>query len=349
MKPSYCLITAASLCMSITTSAQLPRIVVQGNGTPQVFTDLTAAITAAQADDYIYLSGGTFSLPSGTLLNKTLHLVGAGIHPDSTGVTGRTEIQSNATYRISTAASGSSFTGIAFIGAQEWSYGIVGDGSDDDPTGIVFQRCSFAASLNLSATPNSASSSTTFDECIFGTGSAQPVGNGGTAVLTRCIFSGSAGPLNFGNTGSGSLTMQHCVCIGTSGISGVTGGLFADCVFYGGFYSVTSEFSNCLFTGGGLPAGSVGSGNVFNLSPTTIFVDQTDNYFQFTDDLHLAAGSPGHNAGTDATDIGLYGSASPYKPGAAPVNPHYRLANIANATDGSGNLPVSIKVAAQGN
>lgn len=45
--------------------------------------------------------------------------------------------------------------------------------------------------------------------------------------------------------------------------------------------------------------------------------------------------------------MGIYGGSTPWKEGAIPSNPHIFFKNISNATDGSGNLPVQIKVSAQ--
>ncbi|MBK8582267.1 MAG: hypothetical protein IPL86_10630 [Flavobacteriales bacterium] len=75
---------AASFALSTSVSAQLPRIVVDGITAPQVFTDLNAAITAAPANSNITLSGGSFLVPGGFALDKPLHFVGAGMHPDPT-------------------------------------------------------------------------------------------------------------------------------------------------------------------------------------------------------------------------------------------------------------------------
>ncbi len=68
---------------------------------------------------------------------------------------------------------------------------------------------------------------------------------------------------------------------------------------------------------------------------------------QFTDDLHLQTGCVGVGHGTGGTDVGIYGSSSPYKPGAMPFNPHFRQADIAPSTNNNGALPVNIRVAAQ--
>ena len=65
--------------------------------------------------------------------------------------------------------------------------------------------------------------------------------------------------------------------------------------------------------------------------------------------MHLAPGSGGIGAADDGTDIGIYGSSSPYKPGNVPYNPHFRTATVAPATNPNGDLPVNIHVAAQPN
>ncbi|MBL4585431.1 MAG: hypothetical protein JKX84_00010, partial [Flavobacteriales bacterium] len=58
-------------------------------------------------------------------------------------------------------------------------------------------------------------------------------------------------------------------------------------------------------------------------------------------------GSPGAGAGTDGTDVGIYGGSYPYKHGAVPFNPHVQINQIDNQTNGQGELPVNIRVAAQ--
>ena len=63
----------------------------------------------------------------------------------------------------------------------------------------------------------------------------------------------------------------------------------------------------------------------------------------------MALNSIGHNAGNDGTDVGIYGTSTPYKDGGIPFNPHIQSASIINSPDGSGNLRVNIKVAAQRN
>src|SRR6188768_377394 len=116
MKQIQNLLCAAAIGATIHVHAQQPRIVVQHAGNAQVFTDLTEAITAAENNADLYLSGGTFIAPDGFALDKTLHFIGAGVHTDSTAATGATILSTSSSgfFRLTTGANGSSFTGVQF-------------------------------------------------------------------------------------------------------------------------------------------------------------------------------------------------------------------------------------------
>lgn len=60
---------AALVLLVNSAMGQSQRIMVQGSGAPQVFTDLTEAIAAAQANDVLYLSGGSFPYTGGLVLD----------------------------------------------------------------------------------------------------------------------------------------------------------------------------------------------------------------------------------------------------------------------------------------
>lgn len=332
-----------------TASAQLQRIVVQGSGGPAVYTDLDSAITAAQPGDKLYLSGGTFALPAGQyVFSKPLHLIGAGMHPDSSGVTGTTSIAITPQhFLITTAASGSSFTGIVFGGNGSVAYGTSAD--DDDPTGMIFQRCEFKRGLYLGFAEG-ASSSSSLDECVVrGGGTIQFQGRGGQAVVTRCIIDGC--PVNLFRPSG--LFMKNCVVLDAR-LQNSDNPIVQNCVFtYNGapLWQVSgAQVSNCLVTGGSMFSNSNTStetNNIFGIPAGSIFVNEADNAFQYSDDLHLVPGSPGAGTGNDGHDIGLYGTHAPFKAGNVPYNPHYQQADIAPATDWNGGLPVQIRTAAQ--
>ena len=335
--------------LAFTAIGQIPRIVVQGSGEPQVFSSIYDALTAAQPDDKLYFSGGSFLADTGFTLSIPLHFIGAGMHPDSTNVTGATTLTTAGTndFHFTTGASGSSFTGINFDPYFELRYGT--DASNDDPTDMVFERCSFQTIMYLGSL-EPAASSTVFNECVF---YRQLQGYGGAATIDRCVFSSSNGGLGvFRPSG---LIMRNSVLLNCQ-FSNSENAVVQNCVFtWDGapLYQVSGvQITNCIINSDAMFSNSSGNaetGTIYNQAPTDIFVSETDNLYQFTDDLHLLPGSPGINAGNDGTDIGIYGTSWPYKPGNVPYNPHYRQASIATATDVNGDLPVTIKVATQPN
>ena len=81
--------------------------------------------------------------------------------------------------------------------------------------------------------------------------------------------------------------------------------------------------------------------NILNQAPNTIFVNEQDGNYQFTDDVHLAGG--------DQNGIGLYGGSPPYKPGAVPHVPHFQRIEIAKGTGSNGQILMNAKVAVQPN
>jgi len=347
MKTKTLPLIAMALLVGTNASAQLQRIVLQGGGAPQVFTSITEAISAAQPNDKLYFSGGSFSAPGGILISTPLHFIGAGFHPDSANVTASTTwTTSGSTYiTITTAASGSTFTGINFNPGSVVQYGT--SIADDDPTAIVFQRCDFNKAVYLGAAEG-ASSSSTFDECIFRGGIT---GRAGIAVVTRCIFSGSGATINvFRPSG---LFLKNSVVLGAR-LQNSENCIVQNCVFtYNGapLWQVSGvRISNCLITGGGMfsnSSNSYESNNTYGQAANAIFVNETNGLYDFNDDLHLSPASPGVGGGNDGTDIGLYGTHSPYKPGGSPYNPHFQQAAIAPSTNWNGALPVQIRTAAQ--
>ncbi len=335
-------------------NAQLQRIVLQGAGSTTIHSDLAAALALAQPGDKLFLSGGTFIVPEPLVFDKPLHLIGAGIHPDSSGVTGTTTIATSGggsnDISVTTAASGSTFTGIIFSPATtgaDMHYGNSTD--DDDPTGLVFQRCEFKRSINLGFAEGARSSST-FDECVFrGASNLSLNGRGGQAVFTRCIFDGGAVNI-FRPSG---LFMRNCVVFNAQ-VANSNNAIVQNCVFtYDGpaLWQVSGvNISNCMIAGATMFSNSSGNSetnNIYGVPQASMFVNETNNSYQYGDDLHLAPGSAGIGAGNDGNDIGLYGTHSPLKTGAVPYNPHFQQAAIAPATDWNGALPVTIRTAAQ--
>lgn len=347
------ILCAATIGATVHAHAQQPRIVVQHAGDVQVFHDLTEAITAAQNNADIYLSGGTFIALDGFALDKTLHFIGAGVHTDSTAATGATILTAggSAYFRLTTGANGSSFRGIEFnTPGSNTCFGLGTGAGDQNVESVEFHRCVFWQRVALGAVTPAASSSA-FTECIF---HQVLSGYDATTAVTRCIFDYQAGTgAEITEFGTGGLSMLNCVCLG-SRVGNSAGASVSNCVFT----RTTAPFwqsngmtiTNNLLVSDALVSNMSSfteSGNILNVPVGTIFMGEGDTDYQFSDDLHLQSSCPGVGAGTDATDMGIYGTDSPYKEGAVPHTPHFIEVGIAPGTDVNGNLPVSVRVAAQ--
>ncbi|MCB0795760.1 MAG: hypothetical protein KDB88_13585 [Flavobacteriales bacterium] len=351
MQPTLRLsLVTLSMAAVYSSFAQLPRIVLEpaAGGAPQVFLALDDAIAAVQADDRLYFSGGTFSTTAPLVLTEPIHFIGAGIHPDSASITLRTKLVQQAPIQVNTSASNSTFTGISFDSSTGACIQYGDSDTNDDPTGILFERCEFVQDVALTAIsilagPNFSSSN--FNECLFR--GRLDGGDLTTAVVTRSIFEGSINTMD-----GGGLLVDHCVFFDTginnSHFSTVQNSIFSGAI-PGLFQCNGSSVSNSLTTHTaffGNSGSNTSETNSFT-GQSNVFVNETNGQFDFTDDLHIAAGSVALGGAIDGTDMGLYGSPFPAKPGFLPYNPHYQAVTIDPATDANGDLPINIKVKAQ--
>ncbi|HRH36812.1 MAG TPA: hypothetical protein PK760_00615, partial [Flavobacteriales bacterium] len=114
MKKLFSFLTCSAL--AIAASAQTPKIIVQGSGAPAVYTSFATAVAAATATDIVYLSGGTFDLANvDVYIDHEVHIVGAGIHPDSASITLPTRL-TNGVVHFMLPGSNYTVTGVAFPG-----------------------------------------------------------------------------------------------------------------------------------------------------------------------------------------------------------------------------------------
>ena len=86
--------------------------------------------------------------------------------------------------------------------------------------------------------------------------------------------------------------------------------------------------------------------NFVSVSRDAIFINSSNNSFEYTANYHLLPTCVGVGAGTDGTDIGIFGTASPYKEGAVPMNPHV-IRNMINTSSNNNTLHIDIQVEAQ--
>jgi hypothetical protein len=331
-------ILSAILTIAITIGLKAQNLVAVQNGSNVSFyTQVTSAIAAAASGDTIYIPGGRWNLGginSPVYITKTLHIIGTGHNPASTQAGGICFLDGYIYLR--SGASNGSLTGVLLSGAFGGS--------------IAYQN---DVVVNYSCTRNRIGAVylfSGFSGCVFAENVIDGSVDGGNAannVFSNNIFASTVGDFSVGNMFKNNLWMN----------TNITSGPFSYCIFDNNIIfssarmgTVTnSVFNNNLFVDNiSFPWGTnTGSNNIVSQAQSSIFVSQTGNTFNYTQDYHLKSSCPGKNAGKDATDIGIYGGVYPWKEGSIPFNPHVESVNIAPSTNSSGNLKVNIKVEAQ--
>lgn len=337
------LLFAISLFICAGIFAQAP-IVVQNGDEIYVHSRLDTIVKHAQAGSTIYLPGGNILLSAELLIDKELHIVGAGHYPDSSAATSISMI-SGANIRFSQAGSRSSLSGVYLYNDI-----LFGSSLNDTIMFIDISRCNlntvFLGHGDIRNTPNS---NFRFSEnvirgaiigadaqyCLFEKNilNAYVRYLNGNSTFTNNIFCYSGGYSNdVFHACSGLVVNNNIFTRDNTGLGG-------------------SQINNNLFVidhPASPGSTNYGFGNIGKQPIESIFVRFDGIAFYYDADFHLIEGSSGLGAGTDGTDIGIYGTDDPYKPSAVPHNPHIQMVKIGSKTV-NGLLPVEIKVAAQQN
>lgn len=328
----------AMLIIGLSLTAQ-GRFVIQNGGNSQVFTTFQSAFTALAEGDTLYIPGGTYVIGD-INIDKKVTFIGAGHYPAYTGATGQTILQGN--IRFITGADYSLIQGIYLTGG-------INIGTSDSNQGVSFLTIS-RSNLNgirlYASSPSTAHNIHITENIIRGTidgGNAQQV------LVEKNIANNIA---NFNNNvvvanniflqTTGDAFQYIYSCLFQNNIILHSGSYF----FWGG--SSSNTFLNNLFVRNiTFNPPDYGSDNIISQPLASIFVNYPGGAFSYDFDFHLQETSPGKDAGTDGFDIGIYGTALPYKEGAVPFNPNITLQQINPSTDAEGNLGVEIQVSAQ--
>jgi hypothetical protein len=308
-------------------------IAVQNGGEPKFFVSLDEAVTNSLNGDTLFLSGGIYALTQ--TIDKTLHIVGNGYHPDSTVVKGVTYIQND--INLGLGASNGSITGILINNLIMSEQGNI--------TNYSVRRC-FTQSIH-GAFSNSIFSENIVKQNFYITGSS-------SCYYYNNIIEGWANNFALSNS-----TFKNNIFLAETRVNYPVNAnhcLFENNIFIGTWNNPVgncqqSIFRNNLFVynweGPDNLSNWFGSGNMVNVPQESIFVNQNGNTFDYKHNYHIKEGCPGKKGGVDGTDVGIYGGIYPWKEGGLPFNPQIRVAKIAGHTDEYGNLNVNIKVAAQ--
>jgi len=326
MKKLIYLIILISLVLFSGPSVGQTLIAVQNESTSSFYNSLDSAIINATNGDYIYLPGGSFKIT--VPIEKQLNIIGAGHNPDSCAATGITVVVGN--FNINSGSDHGSLTGLK-IGGEI----IFTTNENQFINYYSIERCNI---MGVYLTPRS--SNILINECIV-TGIIQGEYAQGFQ-LSKCIV--EAGSIS--NFDSNAYFINN-IFIESETLYNVSGCSFRNNIFLnsaGNSTGYTNTYQNNLFNGVYSFIGNQILLNNITGPVSTLFKNQSETVFDYKQDYHILDTSPAHNAGTDGTDLGIYGTGSPWKEGSLPSNPHIQSKTISTV---NGNLNVKIKVAAQ--
>ncbi|MDR1096563.1 MAG: hypothetical protein LBL57_00370 [Tannerella sp.] len=306
---------------------------VQNGDRSMFYNDLETALGEAVSGDTIYLPGGLIEWnPNELIIDKKLALIGVGA--DSIGAgTQITRIAKQ--IKFITGSDGSLITGCRID--NRVVIGEVGTGSVQDI--MIFRNVT--NDLYIGNGSYVTKRITVIENVIRGNLRS----NG--PVATECVVQNNLFPINgayYISTLKNSLIQNNIV----REIRSVE-----SCTISNNIITVNTSYptSNCAYNNNaflfaGLPSGANNTflDNLENQSAATTFENSAG---VLPADVEILSGSPCKDAGTDGTDIGIYGGSSPFKKGSVPANPHISKMIISNIADSNGKIKVDIEVSAQ--
>lgn len=355
-------ILATTFAMNTGVKAQAVIMLEHQTGGSEYFYDLSTAIINAQSGDYLYLPGGTFSI--NFPLHKGITIIGAGHYPDSTLATNQTIITGNIT--IADSADALHLEGLYISGNIAHAQDI---NSQQRADNVIIRRCSFNSLTSLQNGYNQNAPDSCFSlnwqivnnvvraDLQFGylrsTTVKGNIVNGRMsgawtgANIENNVFLYNSTTDQFMNDIRYS-SIKNNIFMTEGSISYPAYACYAPaCGSYGNTWMNNLFVTNATNFNPGIAIADIN--NIFSVPSASIFQGYTAGAFSYNNNLHLNASCLGVNAGTDGTDMGIYGSSQPYKEGAVPLNPHIYFKNIGSTTNPNGTLNINIKVKAQDN
>jgi len=276
--------------------------VSNNQNSPGQFTSLQAAIDAASPGDTIYVSGSTSNYGSVTV-SKQLTLIGAGYNPNNqfqfkTQLSTITLSMGTTTNPSGTLIMGFDLSGISCnsnninnITITLNRIGTIGLGSRTINNWVIKNNI-----LNYVSSGSNSTNILVFNNFITQYLSGF---NSTSVVVSNNIFLRNSPSSNiFASVEYAVVTNNIVWGLSTGGCNYCT---FNNNISFGG--NQTSFIYN----------NNTGQNNFENVNP--LFVNAPDFVFNYNHNYLLAAGSPGVGAGTDGTNIGIYGGAFPFPSG----------------------------------
>lgn len=328
--------TTVALFLIITQASFAQKtIAVQSNRTANFYAEWAQAWQNTQAGDTIYLPAGTFN--TGTILiDKPITIIGVGHDP--TYVHDGLFSHLNGDIRLLQGADGTILHGFQFGNLQ------IGTNVDNESVeNITISRCRCTNVFKLGVSNPSKASQIKIDESVLKNIDGM---NAKHVSFTKNILSGSIS--NFNQNVS---FVNNIFSYDSYTLWSISSTLFRNNIFTSGYY----PFRNASDSPGNLFENNIFVLH-FTVNPQTDLNIWNNNHYQPLDnifvnfaagDYHLKPSSVGVGAGTDGFDIGIYGTAIPYKEGAVPFTPRIVEETVSKQTDAEGKINIKVKVEAQ--
>lgn len=324
------------------------RVITVNNniGSPSAFSNLQTAIDSAANGDTIYVQGSNTDYGNVTI-TKRLILIGAGYRPNkSNPLPSKLNIVALDSVATGTNA-GASASGTVLMGFEITKLGTV---NNLYLRNLLIKRNRFIKNPNFNfAGISLLLINSTIEQNILDTSSATDFDLG---VGTNCLIRNNIIGCPFRNSNGGAVLINNVFVGQANAFVNVSNALIANSIFYGMAPQGcnNSTFSNNITfntTSNTLPYGTnSGSGNLSGTNPQ--FVNATQYVFDYNQDYRLQSSSPGKNAGTDATDIGLYGGGAPMPAyGGEPSIPQIKTFTVAPVVKKNSTLQINVKAKKQ--
>jgi hypothetical protein len=327
------------------------------------YTSVSSAISNASSGDTIYIHPSSVSYGN-ISLNKQLVLVGPGHFPEYTGGTGATLGEIN----LYNGCSGSEITGLIISSIRCYVWQVANN--------ITISNNFINSAAAIGGAYGDAAGSNNW--LIEGNVIIEAEGCGGCKVIdlkqgqlgisSNWIFrnnfiqsKSTNGNSLFAKLNSTTIVENNIIFFRKSTPifdSDVTGGEFRNNIIWawnGNFTDITENASNVLFMNNityhsnGTLVVLPGSDNINNTDPEFVSVNGNPTW-SYNKDYNLSPTSPAHNAGTDGTDLGIFGANFPFRMEGYPQDfPRFQLFQVGNTVvPQGGTLEIQLKAVRAG-
>jgi hypothetical protein len=326
MKKSLAVFFVVGLSFVIPSKATI-RTVSNDANNPAQYPDIPQAVSAASAGDTIYVNGTQYKY-SNVTINKKLIMIGAG-YTSSNQFNLITQVDNISFFKDSGVqdGSGSVITGFRI------NYGINLAGGSLPINNIRIFR-NWVGGIDFGWYGPLSSNWTIYNNIFSNSINGQPhSGNTGISnvIIQNNIFVQNQGVVNFNQS---SVVVDHNLFIHGNAFSYLQYTTITNNIIISSDNTrvMDANVVNCTFSGnlslsqnisGGTPTNSflaqqnTGGSNIVGSDPLFVTVSDFNNY-NAAFNYRLQTGSPGHSAGTDGTDMGIYGGPYPFPSGGAP-------------------------------